>query len=108
MTVRLPGPLTGYFKVVRAHDVPAMLAQFADDAVVVDEGRPHRGLVAIRAWMIGTVEKYAFEVEPIESSQSGRETLVTASVSGTFPGSPISLQYKFRIAGGKISGLEIG
>jgi len=108
MTLRLSEPLTDYFKAVNAHDVSAMLAPFADDALVVDEGQHHRGVAAIREWMRGTVEKYAFEIDPIESSRSGSDTLVIASVSGTFPGSPITLQYKFIVDGRKITGLEIG
>jgi len=108
MTLRLSEPLTAYFKAANLHDVSAMLAPFADDAFVVDEGQQHRGLVAIREWMRETVENFAFQIDPIESSQRGSETLVVASISGTFPGSPITLQYKFEADGSKITGLEIG
>jgi uncharacterized protein (TIGR02246 family) len=108
MSIRLSEPLTDYFKAANTHDVSAMLAAFAHDAVVVDEGQRHRGLVAIREWMRKTLENYAFEIDPIESSVSGNDTLVIASVSGTFPGSPITLKYKFKANGGKITGLEIG
>lgn len=107
MKLRLSEPLEDYFKAANARDVSAMCSAFADDAFVVDEGRRHHGLGAIREWMRGTVERYAFRVDPIESSQRGGDTLVITSVSGTFPGSPISLQYEFRIDDGKVIGLEI-
>lgn len=35
------------------------------------------------------------------------ETVVTVEISGTFPGSPISLDYHFAIASGKIASLTI-
>jgi len=108
MTIRLSEPLTAYFKAADAHDVPAMLATFAEGALVLDEGHHHRGVTAIREWMRETVGKYAFKADPIESSRSGNETVVVASVSGAFPGSPITLQYKFEVDGGKIVGLEVG
>lgn len=108
MTLRLPEPLTDYFKATNAHDVSAMLAPFAEDAHVVDEGRHHQGVVAIREWMRETVERYALEIDPIESARSGSGVLVIASVSGTFPGSPITLQYKFKVDSEKITNLEIG
>lgn len=108
MTLRLSQPLEDYFRGARAQDVAAMCSPFSEDALVVDEGRRHRGLRAIREWMRETAGKYAFEVEPIESSTRGGETLVIASVSGTFPGSPITLRYAFNVDGGRIVGLTIG
>lgn len=49
--------------------------------------------------------------EPLEDyfkAAHGGDTLVIASVSGTFPGSPITLQYEFKVDGRRIIGLEIG
>ncbi|MDX2036436.1 MAG: nuclear transport factor 2 family protein [Isosphaeraceae bacterium] len=108
MTPRLPYPLEDYFKDANARDVATMLSRFTNDSIVVDEGRRHRGLVEIHEWMRQTIEEYAFQVDPIESSQRGSDTLVTTSVSGRFPGSPITLQYAFRVENRKITALEIG
>jgi hypothetical protein len=108
MTARLSPTLAAYFAATNAHDVAAMIAAFADDSVVEDEGRRHHGLAAIRGWMTETIEKYDFEVDPIESSRDGRKTAVLVSVRGKFPGSPITLQYLFTVAGQKIARLEIG
>jgi len=108
MTTKLQRPLADYFSAVNAHDVAAMSAGFAADSIVKDEGREHHGLAAIREWMKETIEKYDYRVEPIESSQMGRKTLVLVSISGAFPGSPITLQYEFTLQGQKIACLEIG
>jgi hypothetical protein len=108
MAVELPGLLADYLSATNAHDVAAMSAAFTVDSLVKDEGREHRGLAAIREWMKETIEKYDYRVEPIESSQMDRKTVVLVSISGTFPGSPITLQYEFTIKGQKITRLEIG
>ena len=108
MTARLSPTLAAYFAATNAHDIAATIAAFADDSVVEDEGRRHHGLAAIRDWMAETIEKYDFQLDPIETSREGRKTAVLVSVRGKFPGSPITLQYQFTIAGHEIARLEIG
>jgi SnoaL-like domain len=108
MTAKLPSPLADYFAATNAHDVPAMSAAFTEDAVVKDEGREHHGLAAIRKWMKETIEKYDYQVDPIESSRMGKKTAVLVSLHGKFPGSPITLQYELTLEGQKIARLEIG
>ena len=85
-----------------------MLAAFAEDAVVKDEGSTRRGQKAVREWIEEVTEKYhpKFEVADVVDEGEG-STKVTGLVSGTFPGSPIRLRYAFRIDAGKIGYLEI-
>jgi hypothetical protein len=108
MSAKLPRPLADYFAATNAHDVAAMSAAFTEDATVHDEGRDHHGLGAIRAWMTETIEKYDYQVDPIDWSRAGEKAIVQLSLRGTFPGSPITLQYAFTLAGERISRLEIG
>ena len=108
MDAKLPRPLADYFAATNTHDVAAMSAPFAEDAVVKDEGREHRGLDAIRAWMKETIRKYAVRVDPIDVREAEGSALVTARVSGTFPGSPITLRYQFVLDGDTVSRMEIG
>ena len=35
-------------------------------------------------------------------------TVVTAHLTGDFPGNPVDLHYRFKVAGGEIAALEIG
>jgi hypothetical protein len=108
MRTKLSPMLASYFVATNAHDVDGMIFGFAEDAVVKDEGRQHRGRVAIRDWMRETIEKYDFKASPIESSRTGSKTVVLVSLSGKFPGSPITIQYEFTVEAQKIVGLEIG
>ena len=108
MTAKLPQPLADYFEATNAHDVAAMIAAFAEHSVVQDEGRQLHGLAAIVDWMKETIDKYDFKVAPIESSRNGRKIIVLVSLSGKFPGSPITLQYEFTVDAEKIARLEIG
>lgn len=108
MTITLPPTLKDYFAAKNRHDIEAMLAPFAGDAVVRDEGRTHRGRVEIGAWMTETTKKYRVSVEPTEASSAGDQWTVAGLVSGNFPGSPATLHYRFTLAGDRIAGLEIG
>jgi hypothetical protein len=55
-----------------------------------------------------TIEKYDYQVEPLESSRVGHETVVLVSIRGEFPGSPITVHYEFVFESQKIARLEIG
>ncbi len=39
--------------------------------------------------------------------ESGKETILTVTLAGNFPGSPVSLDFCFTIQAGKIAGLRI-
>ncbi len=104
----LPEPLFRYFTAASTHDIGGMIALFVTGAVVRDEGREHRGLLAIREWMRETIEKYDYTVETTAFIEDGGRAIVTGLVSGNFPGSPVSLRYVFLLQGGKIARLEIG
>ena len=108
MTAELPRVVADYFAATNAHEVDAMSAAFTEDATVRDERREHTGAAAIRAWMEETIEKYDYEVEPIESSRNGSSAVVLVSLRGKFPGSPITLRYTFALSGERIARLEIG
>jgi hypothetical protein len=107
MPTKLPAPIAAYFTANNVHDIDAMLAPFAETAVVKDEGREWRGSAAIRQWMQETTAKYAATVAVTDVVETDGKTLVTGRVSGNFPGSPVDLQFAVTLAGAKISRLEI-
>ena len=104
----LPEILDRYYAAQNAHDIDAMVACFAPDAAVRDEGRDMVGSDAIRAWKIETSEKYRIAAEPISCTVTGERTVVVVKVSGTFPGSPANLTYRFGFSGdGRIGALAV-
>ncbi|HEY4180168.1 MAG TPA: nuclear transport factor 2 family protein [Kofleriaceae bacterium] len=98
---RLPDPIKRFFA------PEATAACFADDAVVVDEKETHRGRPAIAAWSADAIAKYHHTTVPLSVESHGTETVVTARVTGTFPGSPVELRYRFTVAGDLITRLEV-
>jgi hypothetical protein len=108
VSLALPEILHRYFAAQNAHDIDAMVACFAPDAIVRDEGHTHVGTGAVRAWKKETSAKYRITAEPIESRTEGDRIIVIVRVSGTFPGSPANLTYSFGFStDGRIAALEV-
>jgi len=107
MSINVPPIIQKYIDASNAHDVKSILACFNDDAVVRDENATHRGKIDIERWLVTTIEKYKFQFKPLSSEQRNKETVVGVEVSGTFPGSPVTLDYHFAITNDKIASLTI-
>lgn len=107
MPIDLPTPIATYFAVENRGDTDALAQCFAEDAVVRDERQTIDGLAAIKQWKAETIKKYQHSVEPLAWAQKDGHAIVTSRVTGNFPGSPIELQFIFRLDGNKISSLEI-
>jgi len=61
----------------------------------------------IEEWIAKTIEKYKFQFKPLGVKEDDPEVVVTVQVSGTFDGSPVSLDYHFTTEGDKIRCLAI-
>jgi hypothetical protein len=105
--MKLPPVIQRYVDASNAHNVESILGCFADDAIVRDENATHRGKNDIERWLVTTIEKYKFQFKPLSADERDNQTVVTVEVSGTFPGSPISLDYHFTIANDKLASLTI-
>jgi len=108
MTQPLPEALAAYFAANNRHDIEAMLLPFSDAATVRDEGEEMHGAAEIRAWMEKTTRKYQATAEVQDLDWNGETYQVAALVSGSFPGSPAILHYKFGLTDDRITDLEIG
>ncbi len=107
MCINLPPIIQSYIDASNAHDVQSILACFADDAKVRDENTTHRGKIDIERWATETIEKYKFQFKPLGAKEGDNETIVAVEISGTFPGSPISLDYRFALTSDKIASLTV-
>jgi ketosteroid isomerase-like protein len=101
------GVARAYFAAANAFDVDRTVALFTEEAVVTDEGKDLRGREAIREWVARTMREYAATATPEQVDVRDGGVLVRALVSGTSPGSPAHLTFRFAIAGDRIAGLEI-
>jgi len=107
MTIELPAAVAAYFAADRGRNAEIVSRCFADDAVVTDEGNTHAGRAAIRRWMTDSAARYTYVAEPFSIEANGDRTVVTAHLSGDFPGSPVDLRYCFVLDGERITALEI-
>src|SRR5260370_2683248 len=82
-----------YFDLAQRPDAGAYFAQFADDAIVEDEGQAHRGIAAIRVWRT-KVPRVAYTVHDVTPAGTGHDAAV--DIPGDFPGTPVRLTFRFQ------------
>lgn len=104
----LPGLLSRYFELDAKREIESVVALFADDATVIDQGETHHGAAEIRAWQLGPNSKYAYateigSVEPIGCDRY----LITGRMTGNFPGGIADLKWDFTTAADRITRLVI-
>jgi len=95
VTLTLSQNLNHYFAAQDAHDAEGMVACFAPDGQVRDEGRDYSGQDEILQWKKDTIAKYGITIEPLSQIEDGDITTIVARVAGNFPGSPANLSYAF-------------
>jgi hypothetical protein len=105
--MKLPPPIAEFFEAFNLHDADAVVARFASDAVVADEGRKYRG-TKVKVWIDKVNADYQPKAKPLHVVRAANKLIVTAQVSGSFPGSPIRLRYHFTLKKGKITALVCG
>ena len=105
--LNLPKIIREYVAASNRHEAKSILACFADGAIVLDEGEELEGKKAIQGWIVNTIEKYRFRFKPLACRGKDGEIIVTVEVSGTFEGSPVTLDYHFIMEDDKILSLAI-
>jgi len=108
MKTPVPAVIESYFQASNANDIDALVVCFAPDATVTDEKQTHRRTAEIKAWSIDVRKKYEFRTEVLKAVEKSGVNIVTAKVSGNFPGSPVDLDFKFALVKDKIASLDIG
>lgn len=104
----LPEAVGRYFHAHDRHDVDAALAEFATGATVADDGRSHRGLVEIHAWLSSAGRQYTYTRTLLGAQQqSDGAWIVRNRLDGNFPGGTAELAYRFSIEGDRVTALTI-
>ncbi len=106
MSLALPKPVADYFA-ADAGDSPTIASCFTADAIVIDERQTYEGRDAIARWKAEASTRYDYVSEPFAVEDEDGRILVTAHLTGNFPGSPVDLRYAFTIEADAIARLEI-
>ena len=106
--MKTPSIIAAFVKAKNDRDTNAVVGCFSDDAVVKDEGKKMTGLTAITKWSDKGFKKYEYTIDPTGLAKGDKDTVLTATLTGTFPGSPVSLDFHFTIKDKKIARLTIG
>ncbi|WP_433811794.1 nuclear transport factor 2 family protein [Flavobacterium johnsoniae] len=105
--MNLPKVITDLINAQNSFDSIAYANCFSENAQVFDEGKTHNGKLDIQNWIEESNEKYRSVMKPLEYTENGTSSILSAECSGTFDGSPIILKFHFDIADGKIQNLKV-
>jgi hypothetical protein len=83
-TVELGGVVAGYVAAVNAFDEDAVVATFAEDALVNDVRREFWGKDAIRRWVRQEIVGDRVTVEPIDVIEHHGQTIVRGRYDGEY------------------------
>ncbi len=108
MVISVPDLISRYFAAQTSRDFDTLLTLFAEDAVVIDEGRTRRGISDIRAWRENVASAYEYTTELRDVAPCGDGMYVAhVHLEGHFPGGSVDLVYRFTIDRDAIQKLEI-
>lgn len=105
---QLPEAVERYIEASNSHHVKSIVSCFSENAVVHDEGEEFNGQDQIEGWVSKTITNYNFTFNPIKMKRNDTLSTIEIEVSGTFDGSPITLDYHFTFKNNKIASLRIG
>lgn len=105
--MELPKLVARFVETLNSQDSKAYVECFTETAIVHDEGKTHNGKAEIRQWIEDANDKYQSFMEPLKYEESGSNGMLTAKVSGTFPGSPIVLQFHLGLKDDFINSLKV-
>ena len=105
--MNLPKVVKDLINAQNSFDAIAYANCFSETAVVFDEGKTHNGRTDIQHWIEESNEKYKSVMKPLQYTENGTSSVLSAECSGTFPGSPITLKFHFDIVDGQIQHLKV-
>jgi hypothetical protein len=102
----VPATISTLLGAIEARDLAGIHAAFTPDAAIHDEGEVVHGPAGVERWAT-RVLGYApvFTVDHV--SYDAGETVVTTTVTGSFPGSPLAFRWHLAFAGDRIASLRI-
>lgn len=104
--LNLVDPIAAYFA-ADTQGPEAVAHCFTMQGVIKDKGQTHTGREAIKAWKAESSTLYTCTTKPYSMALVDGVHVVCAHVTGNFSGSPIDLNFLFRLERGLIARLEI-
>lgn len=105
--MNLPKFITDLIEAQNSYDAVAYSSLFSENAEVFDEGKNHIGRAAIQKWIENSNQQYQATLKPISYKEGEKGSVFTAEISGTFPGSPVILNFNLVLQQGLIQSLKI-
>ena len=103
----LPTVITDLIEAQNNANSSAYANCFSEMAVVVDEGKTYDGRKEIENWIAAANKQYKTVMKPVGYEENGTAKVLSAEVSGSFPGSPVILNYHMEIIDNLIESLKI-
>ncbi|WP_439479337.1 nuclear transport factor 2 family protein [Chryseobacterium aquaticum] len=103
--MNLPNIITALVNAQNQYDSHSYAECFTDNAVVFDEGKTYNGKPEIENWISEANNEYKTIMKPLNYNE--KENILSAEISGTFPGSPAILKYHFELNNELIQSLKI-
>lgn len=104
----LPATIAAYLAAHQSRDADSAIRFYAEDAMVADDGRVHRGRDEIRAWLSDAAAGYTYTTELTWVARVDDQHYdVAHHLTGNFPGGQVDLHYRFTLRGSLIAELVI-
>ncbi|MGO4532049.1 nuclear transport factor 2 family protein [Paenibacillus sp. 2TAF8] len=107
MNIQLPEVVEAYFQASNSYDSDLLGKCFTEDAILYDEGLTYPGSNAVVKHIVEANKNLLIKTVVTDATEKNEETVVTATISGNFDGSPVALDYHFTMENQKISTLNI-
>lgn len=108
---RLPTPVSAYVAATNAFDIEALMASFADDALVNDHRNEFVGRSAIRDWAQREIIDDRVTMQVTDATCRGSAVALTANLGGNFDKTglpdPLVLTFYFSVSAERIVQLVI-
>jgi hypothetical protein len=105
---RLPGIVHGFLTAHAVRDVDRALKAFHPSAEVTDESRTYRGADAVRTFLQTGGAEFTYTTVLLSAQRVDDAVWIAHNrIEGDFPGGVADLAYRFELADGLISRLDI-
>ena len=106
----LPQPIKAFLQATASRDRAGVLSSFADDAVLIDMGKEHRG-EEIAHWADNLYLGSNVRVHPLHAEERDAHTILTVAVDGDYAAlgvtEPFQLDWHIDLAGDRIARLRM-